>query len=118
MRALRELGVRSPLMETGWRKEEERALLRSWGFAQWDMLAEACLATRVRRGELITAEKLDIVRACEDLLHRHGFRYARARLGAGEMRLEFKEDELAGKRDLLTSELRAELEHLADRPVA
>ena len=118
IRALRELGVRSPLMETGWRKEEERALLRAWGFAQWDMPAEACLATRVRRGEPITAEKLGIVRACEDLLRQHGFRSVRARLGAGEMRLEFKEDELACKRDQLTSELRAELERLAGCPVA
>ena len=105
-------------METGWRKEEERALLRAWGFAQWDMPAEACLATRVRRGEPITAEKLGIVRACEDLLRQHGFRSVRARLGAGEMRLEFKEDELACKRDQLTSELRAELERLAGCPVA
>ena len=51
-RAVRELDVRSPLMETGWCKDEEREVLRAWGFDVWDLPAGACLATPhpLRRG--------------------------------------------------------------------
>ena len=107
MRALRELGVRSPLRETGWHKDEERALLRSWGFAQWDMPAGACLATRVRCGEPVTAEKLAVVRACEDCLHEQGFHQVRARLGEGRMRIELGAEEFARMGAELPSPLQA-----------
>lgn len=117
MRALHELGVRSPLMETGWHKAEERALLRAWGFARWDMPAGACLATRVRRGEPITAAKLDAVRSCEDYLHELGFRQVRARLGAGRVRLEFGAAELARAGEELPATVLAELERRSGCPV-
>lgn len=80
IRAVRELDVRSPLMETGWRKDEERAVLRAWGHEVWDLPAGACLATRVPCGQHITAEKLDVIRTCEDYLHGLGFRQVRVRL--------------------------------------
>lgn len=99
-RALRELGVRSPLAETGWHKNEERACLRAWGIATWNMPAGACLATRVATGEHITAEKLDAVRACEDALARHGCHQVRARLIHGTIQVEAAPEEFP----LLTSE--------------
>lgn len=117
MRALHELGVRSLLMEMGWHKAEERALLRAWGFVRWDMPAGACLATRVRRGEPVTAAKLDAVRGCEDYLHELGFRQVRARLGAGSVRLEFGAEELARTGEELPATLLAELERRAGCPV-
>lgn len=117
MRALRELGVRSPLMETGWRKDEERALLRAWGFARWDMPAGACLATRVRCGELITAAKLDVVRACENYLHELGFRQVRARLGSEGVRVEFGDEDFGRTDGVLPPDVRAELERRAGCPV-
>ena len=117
MWALRELGVRSPLMETGWRKDEERALLRAWGFARWDMPAGACLATRVRCGELITAAKLDVVRACEDYLHELGFRQVRARLGSAGVRVEFGDEDFERTDGVLPPDARAELERRAGCPV-
>ena len=61
-RAVRELDVRSPLMETGWCKDEEREVLHAWGFDVWDLPAGACLATRIPCGEALTAEKLHAVR--------------------------------------------------------
>lgn len=113
MRALRELGVRSPLMETGWHKDEERELLRAWGFTRWDMPAGACLATRVRTGEVITEAKLAAVRACEDYLHEQGFRQVRARLSADGMKIELAEDELARTGEELPADMRAQLERRA-----
>ncbi len=86
-RAVRELDVRSPLMETGWCKDEERALLRAWGFEVWDLPAGACLATRIPCGETLTAEKLHTVRMCEDYLHGLGLRQVRVRIDDGVARV-------------------------------
>lgn len=93
-RAVRELDVRSPLMETGWCKDEERALLRAWGFDVWDLPAGACLATRIPCGEALTAEKLHTVRMCEDYLHGLGLRQVRVRIDDGVARVSVGNDEL------------------------
>lgn len=93
-RAVRELDVRSPLMETGWCKDEERALLRAWGFEVWDLPAGACLATRIPCGEALTAEKLHAVRMCEDYLHGLGLRQVRVRIDGGVARVSVGNDEL------------------------
>ncbi len=95
MRALRELGVRSPLMETGWTKAEERAVLRAWGIAIWNMPAGACLATRVATGEPLTPQKLEVIRTCEDYLHSLGCTQVRARIAAGTVRIEAAAEDLA-----------------------
>lgn len=87
MCAIDELGIRSPLMETGWHKEDERALLRAWGFDVWDLPAGACLATRIPCGEALTAEKLHTVRMCEDYLHGLGLRQVRIRIDGGMARV-------------------------------
>ncbi len=93
-RAVRELDVRSPLMETGWCKDEERALLRAWGFEVWDLPAGACLATRIPCGETLTAERLHAVRMCEDYLHGLGLRQVRVRIDGGMARVSVGNDEL------------------------
>lgn len=94
MRALEELGVRSPLLETGWHKDEERALLREWGIPVWDMPAGACLATRIPCGEPLTEQKLAAVRACEDYLHEYGLHQVRARLIEGSLQVEASPEDL------------------------
>lgn len=94
-RALRELGVRSPLMETGWTKDEERSLLRAWGIRTWSLPAGACLATRIATGEALDARKVDAARACEDFLHGIGCTQVRARIADGEMHVEGAEEDLA-----------------------
>lgn len=95
-RAVRELDVRSPLMETGWRKDEEREVLRAWGFEVWDLPAGACLATRIPCGEALTAEKLCTVRACEDYLHGLDLRQVRVRIDDGVARVSVGADENVG----------------------
>lgn len=93
-RAIRELGARSPLMETGWRKDEEREALRLWGHEVWNLPAGACLATRIPCGEAITADKLRTVRACEEHLHDLGFSQVRVRLARGAARVSVDKGEL------------------------
>lgn len=95
MRALREIGVRSPLMETGWTKAEEREMLRTWGYRTWNLPAGACLATRVVTGERLTPQKVAAARACEDYLHTLGCTQVRARIAGGELHIEGSPEDLA-----------------------
>lgn len=95
-RAVRELDVRSPLMETGWCKDEEREVLHAWGFDVWDLPAGACLATRIPCGEALTAEKLHAVRMCEDYLHGLGLRQVRVRIDGGVARVSVGAGENVG----------------------
>lgn len=95
-RAVRELDVRSPLMETGWCKDEEREVLHAWGFDVWDLPAGACLATRIPCSETLTAEKLHTVRMCEDYLHGLGLRQVRVRIDDGMARVSVGAGENVG----------------------
>lgn len=95
-RAVRELDVRSPLMETGWCKDEEREVLHAWGFDVWDLPAGACLATRIPCGEALTTEKLHTVRMCEDYLRSLGLRQARVRIDGGMARVSVGAGENVG----------------------
>lgn len=104
MRALRELGVRSPLKEAGWHKEEERTLLQAWGHPVWNLPAGACLATRIPCGEALTAEKLELVRRCEDYLHGLGLQQVRVRLDNGCARVSAAPEDLMRLRDLENAE--------------
>ena len=80
MRALRELEVRSPLRECGLTKDMIRELSREAGLFTWNKPAYACLATRIRTGEEITAEKLAATEESEDFLFSLGFTDFRVRM--------------------------------------
>lgn len=95
MQAIHELGVVSPLADGGWRKDEERQLLRAWGHEVWDLPAGACLATRIACGEPLTFEKLDVVHLCEDYLHSLGLRQVRVRISDGHTTVTAAPEDLA-----------------------
>ncbi|MFZ5585059.1 MAG: ATP-dependent sacrificial sulfur transferase LarE [Thermodesulfobacteriota bacterium] len=57
-RAVRELGVHSPLAEAGLDKAAVRALSRALGLMTAEVPSSACLATRVPTGTALTAEAL------------------------------------------------------------
>ncbi|MCI2049120.1 MAG: ATP-dependent sacrificial sulfur transferase LarE [Lachnospiraceae bacterium] len=80
MRAIRELGIRSPLREAGLTKEEIRLLSHRLGLPTWNRPSLACLATRFVYGETITQEKLAMVDRAEQLLLALGFRQVRVRI--------------------------------------
>lgn len=80
MRALEELGVRSPLRECGITKSELRRLSKEAGLFTWDKAAYACLATRVPTGQTITASLLRRIEAAEDALFSLGFSDFRVRV--------------------------------------
>jgi uncharacterized protein len=94
MRAARELGVRSPLLEAGLGKADIRAVSRELGLATWSKPAMACLASRFPYGERITREKLLSVQRAESALQSLGFRQLRVRYHGAVARLEIPTEEL------------------------
>lgn len=98
LRALAELGIRSPLQEAGLTKAEIRELSRQMGLPTWNMPSAACLASRFAYGDEITEKKLAMVEQAEDYLHDLGFVQLRVRVhGAnGELaRIEVTSDSVA-----------------------
>ena len=67
-RAIRELGVRSPLREAGLAKAEIRKLSRELGLPTANKPSAACLASRIPYGDRITPELLDRVGRAEALV--------------------------------------------------
>ncbi len=96
MRALRELGVLSPLRQCGLTKPEIRELSRQAGLFTWNKPAYACLATRVATGELITEERLRAVEESEDFLFTLGYSDFRVRTRGREALLQFPSNQLPG----------------------
>ena len=93
LQALRELGVRSPLLEAGLNKAAIRTLSRRFGLPTWDKPAAACLASRIPYGEPITMEALRQVEAAEGFLHDLGIRQCRVRRHGSVARIEVEAQE-------------------------
>jgi uncharacterized protein len=72
LRAGRETGIRSPLVELGWSKAAVRAASRELGLPTWDAPAAPCLSSRVRYGLEITPKRLRQVEEGEAFLRSLG----------------------------------------------
>ena len=88
MKALAELGIRSPLKEAGLAKAEVRVLSRFLGLPTADKPALACLASRFPYGTKIDKGSLERVGKAEDLLRKLGFGQVRVRHHGAVARLE------------------------------
>ncbi len=92
--AAREQGVRSPLQEVRFTKDEIRATARELGLSNWDMPSAPCLSSRVPYGTRITAEMLDQIGKGEWVLRERGFREVRVRHHGEVARIEVPVTEL------------------------
>lgn len=119
LRALRELGVRSPLLEAGLGKAAVRELSRAMGLVMWDKPSLACLATRFPHGDRIAAEGLARVEAAERLVRGTvaGVRQLRVRVHGNVARIE-TERESAGAVLARAGDVAAGLRGLGYRYVA
>ena len=88
MKTIRELGIRSPLLEAGLSKAEIREISRELGLPTWDKPAMACLATRFVTGQPIEAAGLARVEQAEAWLAERGYRQLRVRVHGELARLE------------------------------
>jgi uncharacterized protein len=95
MKALAELGIRSPLKEAGLAKAEVRRLSRFLGLPTAAKPALACLASRFPYGTKIDKGSLERVGKAEDLLRKLGFGQVRVRHHGAVARLEVEPGEIA-----------------------
>lgn len=107
--AAREHGVRSPLQEAGFTKDEIRAAARELGLANWDLPSAPCLSSRVPYGTRITPETLDQIGKGEWALRERGFREVRVRHHGDVARIEVPPAEferLLSMREEIVAELK------------
>ena len=109
LKAAREYGVESPLVEARLGKAEVRALSRRLNLSTWDKPAMACLASRIPPGTAVTIELLEQVEAAEAFLRTLGMREVRVRHHGEIARIETDADgiDLAiAQRKLIETRLR------------
>jgi len=95
IRAAKEMGILSPLVDSNLSKDEIRFLSREMGLATWDKPAMACLASRIPYGSPITAEKLAMVEEAEKFLAEKGFKQCRVRHHGSIARIEVDGTEIS-----------------------
>ena len=111
-RALVELGIRSPLSEAGFSKDQVRILSKELGLASWNLSPMACLASRIPYGTPLDLESLARVESAEEFLFDEGFNLVRVRDHQGTARIELSPEEIArlsdtGLRDRLVTRFRS-----------
>lgn len=88
LKALQELNIRSPLMESGLTKIEIRQISKIQGLPFWDKPAMACLLTRVPYNTEITEGVLKMIEEAELFLFEMGFPGTRVRIHGDLARIE------------------------------
>ena len=95
LRALRELGVHSPLADCGFTKREVREAARALGLSAAGKPSAPCLATRVPYGERLTDALLEKIERAEEALHTLGFAQCRVRAHGDIARIEVPAEALS-----------------------
>jgi uncharacterized protein len=88
MKALKEMGIISPLLESGLTKKDIREFSRKEGLELWDKPAMACLLTRIPYDTEVKDETLRMIEAGENLLFEKGFPGTRVRVHGDIARIE------------------------------
>jgi len=94
LKASRKAGIRSPLMEAGFTKDDIRREANKRKIEAWNAPASACLASRIAYGTPIRESDLSIIEKAEALLHEFGFREVRVRYHAPVARIEVSAGEI------------------------
>lgn len=108
-RALRELEIRSPLLELGIRKAQVREISAFLGLETASLPSTPCLATRLPYGAHLDRELLARIHQGEAALRGMGFHNVRLRFHDPVLRIEIDKDaftELLGKRELVIETLK------------
>ena len=110
IRAIRELGVISPLSDQRLTKQEIRALAAQMGLSCATKPATPCLATRIPYNIPLEPQTLQKIEAGEDILHRAGFASCRLRVHGVLARIEVepeKLEQLIEQREIISREILA-----------
>ncbi|MCX7822158.1 MAG: hypothetical protein N2260_01785 [Syntrophobacterales bacterium] len=112
LRALDELGVKSPLIKTGWTKEEIRKASRTYELLFAEKPSESCLATRFPYNQELTPHLIETVSEFERKIRSTVDGSFRARVHP-EIRLIRIEVDLTCIKDIFLPEIREELVKIA-----
>jgi pyridinium-3,5-biscarboxylic acid mononucleotide sulfurtransferase len=88
LKALKEMGIRSPLLESGLTKKDIRQFSRDEGLDLWDKPAMACLLTRIPYDTEIKEGTLRMIEQAENMLFEKGFPGTRVRVHGDVARIE------------------------------
>ncbi|QJT08732.1 ATP-dependent sacrificial sulfur transferase LarE [Oceanidesulfovibrio marinus] len=108
LKALRELGVESPLLAAGLSKQDLRTLARAHGLDVWDKPAAACLLTRIPHDTRVDEDELRRIEQAELFLKDIGFSAVRLRSHDDIARIEVPPEQVA-------EVVRANAEHGIDK---
>jgi uncharacterized protein len=94
MKAMKELDIKSPLKDAGFKKSEIRKVACEMNIPTWDRPSFACLFSRFPYGEKVTHEKLKRVSGAEDVLRKMGLTQFRVRSHNDIARIEVLPEEI------------------------
>jgi pyridinium-3,5-biscarboxylic acid mononucleotide sulfurtransferase len=109
-KAAAEEGVRSPLIEAQFTKQDVRDLAQAIGIPNWDKPSAACLSSRIPHGTPVTIQLLSQVEQAEMIIHGLGVRQARVRHHGEIARLEVPPDDfeiVLAQREKIVEQLRS-----------
>lgn len=108
-KAIRQLRIKSPLLEAEFTKEEIRILSRKLALPSWNKPSFTCLATRFPYGTRLTKKNLKKVAMAEDFLANKTFKAFRVRTHNNIARIEVPEkdfDKLLSHRKSIRAEFK------------
>ncbi|MDD5692665.1 MAG: ATP-dependent sacrificial sulfur transferase LarE [Candidatus Omnitrophica bacterium] len=108
--AKKELKIKSPLVESGFSKEDIRKASRKLGLSTWNKPSLACLASRIPYGTKITVGLLKRIARGEEYLVGLGFKQVRLRHYNGLCRIEVDKGDigsLLNRREAIVGKLKS-----------
>jgi len=93
LKALKELEIKSPLLECKLTKSEIRAFSKELGLNTWDKPAYACLLTRIPYGNELKVEDFEKIENAEKYMMSIGFRAVRVRCHGDLARVEVSKND-------------------------
>jgi uncharacterized protein len=120
IKALREKGIKSPLVELGIGKNNVRSIAKSNNLSVFDKPSNSCLASRIPHGLLVTFEKLKRIEAAESLVRSiFNVKQVRVRDHQGLARIEVGKEEIKEMLDIIKlSTIDSKLKNLGFKHVA
>jgi uncharacterized protein len=94
LKATQRAGIRSPLIESGFTKQDIRREAKMREIEFWNMAASACLASRVAYGTRIKEKDLAMIDRAEAFFHDLGFTEVRLRYHPPVARIEVSPEQI------------------------
>ena len=104
--ALKRNGIRSPLVETNFTKDEIRKTAKLVGLTVYDKPSNSCLASRIPWGQRVTAEKLTRIELGEIIVKQiTNLKHVRVRDLNGNAKIEVDKDKISVFEDTILDEI-------------